>query len=49
MSDQLDDLSSWLTPLITRLEPTERSKLARSLAQKLRRSQQHRLARQAGG
>lgn len=46
MSDQLDDLSSWLTPLITRLEPTERSQLARTLAQQLRRSQQQRITAQ---
>ncbi len=46
MADQLDDLSSWLTPLISRLEPTERSKLARSIAQQLRRSQQQRISAQ---
>jgi len=46
MSDQLDDLSSWLTPLISRLEPTDRSKLARTLAQQLRRSQQQRIIAQ---
>jgi phage virion morphogenesis protein len=46
MSDQLDDLSSWLTPLITRLQPNERSKLARTLAQQLRRSQQQRIIAQ---
>lgn len=46
MSDLLDDLGGWLTPLITRLEPTERSKLARDLAQQLRRSQQQRIIAQ---
>ena len=46
MSDMLDDLGGWLTPLITRLEPTERSKLARELAQLLRRSQQQRIIAQ---
>lgn len=46
MSDMLDDLGGWLTPLITRLEPTERSKLARDLAQQLRRSQQQRIIAQ---
>lgn len=46
MSDLLDDLGNWLTPLITRLEPTERSKLARDLAQQLRRSQQQRIIAQ---
>lgn len=42
----LDDLGGWLTPLITRLEPTARSKLARDLAQLLRRSQQQRIIAQ---
>lgn len=46
MADMLDDLGGWLTPLITRLEPTERSKLARDLAQQLRRSQQQRIIAQ---
>lgn len=46
MADQLDDLADWLTPLITRLEPTERARLARSVAQQLRRSQQQRIVSQ---
>lgn len=46
MSDQLDDLSAWLTPLINRLQPTERSQLARTIAQQLRRSQQQRIIAQ---
>lgn len=46
MADQLDDLSDWLTPLITRLQPTERTRLARQVAQGLRRSQQQRIVTQ---
>ena len=46
MSDSLDDLSGWLTPLIIRLEPAQRSQLARSVAQHLRRSQQQRIVAQ---
>lgn len=46
MADTLDDLSDWLTPLITRLQPTERSRLARQVAQGLRRSQQQRILAQ---
>lgn len=46
MADQLDDLSSWLTPLINRLDPKERARLARELAQQLRRSQQQRILAQ---
>lgn len=46
MADQLDDLSDWLTPLITRLQPTERTRLARQVAQGLRRSQQQRIVAQ---
>lgn len=46
MSDLLDDLGDWLTPLISRLEPAQRGKLARSVAQQLRRSQQQRILAQ---
>lgn len=46
MADPLDDLSDWLTPLITRLQPTERTRLARQVAQGLRRSQQQRIVTQ---
>lgn len=46
MSDMLDDLGDWLTPLISRLEPAQRGKLARSVAQQLRRSQQQRIVAQ---
>ena len=46
MSDLIDDLGGWLTPLISRLQPTERSQLARTIAQQLRRSQQQRIIAQ---
>lgn len=46
MADTLDDLSNWLTPLLTRLEPAARGKLAREVAQQLRRSQQQRVIAQ---
>jgi phage virion morphogenesis protein len=46
MADVLDDLGDWLTPLIARLEPAERGKLARTIAQQLRRSQQQRIVSQ---
>lgn len=46
MADTLDDLSTWLTPLMLRLEPTQRARLARDVAQALRRSQQQRILTQ---
>ena len=46
MSEMLDDLGDWLTPLLSRIEPAERGKLARSVAQQLRRSQQQRIVAQ---
>lgn len=46
MSDMFDDLGEWLTPLLSRIEPAERGKLARSVAQQLRRSQQQRIVAQ---
>lgn len=46
MSDMLDDLGDWLTPLISRIEPAQRGKLARSVAHQLRRSQQQRILAQ---
>lgn len=45
MSD-LDALEDWAGPILRRLEPAGRVKLARSLAQQLRRSQQQRVAAQ---
>jgi phage virion morphogenesis protein len=46
MTDMLDDLGDWLTPLLSRIEPAQRGKLARSVAQQLRRSQQQRIVAQ---
>lgn len=46
MAELEDDLQAWLTPLITRLQPNERSKLARQVSQHLRRSQQKRILAQ---
>ncbi|MBD9483908.1 phage virion morphogenesis protein [Pseudomonas sp. PDM14] len=46
MADTFDDLSNWLTPLMLRLAPAERAKLAREVAQGLRRSQQQRVIAQ---
>ncbi|WP_301150757.1 phage virion morphogenesis protein [Metapseudomonas otitidis] len=46
MADTFDDLSDCLTPLNTRLQPTERTRLARQVAQGLRRSQQQRIVTQ---
>lgn len=46
MADTLDDLSTWLTPLMLRLEPAQRARLARDVAQALRRSQQQRILTQ---
>ena len=46
MANDLDALEGWAGVLLSKLEPAARSKLARSLAQKLRRSQQHRVKQQ---
>lgn len=46
MADMHDDLAAWLTPLLSRLDPAERGKLARTVAQQLRRSQQQRIVAQ---
>ncbi|WP_054895521.1 MULTISPECIES: phage virion morphogenesis protein [unclassified Pseudomonas] len=45
MSD-LDALEQWVSPLLQRLEPTARTKLARTVAKDLRRSQQQRVIAQ---
>lgn len=42
----LQQLADWLEPLIQRLEPRERAKLARSMATELRKRQAARIARQ---
>lgn len=46
MANDLDALEDWAGVLLSKLEPATRSKLARSLAQKLRRSQQQRVKQQ---
>jgi len=43
MADTLEDLSGWLTPLLMRLQPAQRAKLAREAARRLRRTQQQRI------
>lgn len=42
MASNLEALETWAAVLLDRLEPGERSKLARSIGQELRRSQQKR-------
>ncbi len=42
----LEALENWVSPLLQRIEPAERSKLARQVAQQLRRSQQKRITAQ---
>ena len=46
MANDLEALEGWAGVLLNKLEPAARSKLARSLAQKLRRSQQQRVKQQ---
>ena len=46
MDNNLEALEDWAGVLLSKLEPAARSKLARSLAQKLRRSQQQRVKQQ---
>ena len=46
MANDLDALEGWAGVLLGKLEPAARSKLARTLAQKLRRSQQQRVKQQ---
>jgi len=43
---ELEVLEDWAGPLLQRIEPAGRAKLARGLAQQLRRSQQQRIAAQ---
>ena len=43
MANDLDALEDWAGVLLSKLEPAARSKLARTLAHKLRRSQQQRV------
>lgn len=46
MANNLEVLETWAAVLLDRLEPGERSKLARSIGQELRRSQQKRVMAQ---
>ena len=46
MENNLEALETWAAVLLARLEPGERSKLARSIGQELRRSQQKRVMAQ---
>lgn len=46
MANNLEALETWAAVLLDRLEPAERSKLARSIGQELRRSQQKRVIAQ---
>ncbi len=46
MASNLEALETWSSVLLDRLEPGERSKLARSIGQELRRSQQKRVIAQ---
>ncbi|SFO76462.1 phage virion morphogenesis protein [Pseudomonas sp. NFPP28] len=46
MANSLEALETWAAVLLDRLEPGERSKLARSIGQELRRSQQKRVMAQ---
>ncbi|WP_289138874.1 phage virion morphogenesis protein [uncultured Pseudomonas sp.] len=46
MANNLEALETWAAVLLERLEPGERSKVARSIGQELRRSQQKRVMAQ---
>ncbi|NWB21520.1 phage virion morphogenesis protein [Pseudomonas sp. D4002] len=46
MASNLEAMETWAAVLLARLEPGERSKLARSIGQELRRSQQKRVMAQ---
>ncbi len=46
MANKLEALETWAAVLMDRLEPGERSKLARSIGQVLRRNQQKRVMAQ---
>ncbi|MGN7441165.1 phage virion morphogenesis protein [Pseudomonas lactis] len=46
MANNLEALETWAAVLLARLEPGERSKLARTIGQELRRSQQKRVMAQ---
>jgi phage virion morphogenesis protein len=46
MSEDLQQLEAWAAPLLQRLQPAERSRLARKVGMGLRRAQQKRIAAQ---
>lgn len=46
MDDDLTRLETWAAPLLTKLGPQQRSKVARSIARSLRQSQAQRIAQQ---
>lgn len=46
MSDDLERLEQWATPLLQQLEPAQRRVLARNIGRDLRRSQQQRIREQ---
>ena len=46
MSDDLAALETWLDPLLAKLEPQERTRLAREAARKIRKNQQKRITAQ---
>jgi len=46
MTEDLQRLETWVAPLLQRLKPAERSRLARKVGTAVRRSQQKRVARQ---
>lgn len=46
MSEDLERLEAWVGPLLQRLQPAERSRLARKVGMALRRAQQKRIASQ---
>lgn len=46
MGDELTKLENWVTPLLQKLSPGERRKVATSIARDLRRSQQQRINKQ---
>lgn len=46
MMSELDALETWAAPLLARLQPAQRTRLARAIGTALRRSQGQRIARQ---
>lgn len=46
MSDDLTALETWLNPLLTKLEPQERTRLAREAAREIRKNQTKRITAQ---